>query len=497
MRTFAGEDGFGFAHILVRDAAYDSMAKSLRADYHERCADWVETRTGLLPELDEILGHHLEQAHAYRLELSPAGDAESALAARAAEQLALAGRRALARDDAHAATSLLGRAAALRPGDAALLVDRAEAYFKFGDFSSAEDMNTAAIAAAEETDDARSAIAARLASSLIGLLVRAEGGVDEVADEINRALPTFEAAGDDSTVARLLTRLADGYWWRCQVGPMEEVLERALVHAHRAEDPSRVSNVSMRLGFATVIGPLAIDLGRPRLDGLIEGAAPDSAAKGVLLVASSMLAAMAGAFEEARSRCRRGQGDPRRPRPGRQRRCDHDVVERDRAAGRRCRGGGARAAPRAGAAPGDRRAGKPRVDRGAARRGAACAGSFRRGTRRDDHERGGVLSRRRPRPDRVARRACEGARPARPRPRGAGDRRRGRRARRHDRLAGARSRGTARARGGARRRRRGRGGPGRCGPGAAALRGKGNVVAARWARALSEELAARTTLTRG
>jgi class 3 adenylate cyclase/tetratricopeptide (TPR) repeat protein len=307
MRTFAGEDGFGFAHILVRDAAYDSMPKSLRADYHERCAGWVEARTGLLPELDEILGHHLEQAHAYRLELSPAGAAESALAARAAEQLALAGRRALARDDAHAAANLLGRAAALRPGDAALFVDRAEAYFKFGDFSSAEDMNAAAIAAAGEDGDARSAIAARLASSLIGLLVRAEGGVDEVADEINRALPTFEAAGDDATVARLLTRLADGYWWRCQIGPMEEALERALEHAHRADDPSRVSNVSIRLGFATVVGPLAIDLGRPRLDKLIEGAAPDSAAKGILLVASSVLAGMAGEFDEARSCCGEGK----------------------------------------------------------------------------------------------------------------------------------------------------------------------------------------------
>ncbi len=104
------------------------------------------------------------------------------LAARAAEQLALAGRRALARDDAHAAANLLGRAAALRPGDAALLVDHAEAYFKIGDFARAEDVNSAAIAAAEEAGDARSAIAARLASTLIGLLVRAEGGVDEVAD---------------------------------------------------------------------------------------------------------------------------------------------------------------------------------------------------------------------------------------------------------------------------------------------------------------------------
>ncbi|MBA3476059.1 MAG: hypothetical protein H0T10_04820, partial [Actinobacteria bacterium] len=215
--------------------------------------------------------------------------------------------RALARDDAHAAVNLLGRAAALQPGDASLLVDHAEAYFKIGDFARAMELNSAAMAAAEEAGDARSAIAARLASTLIGLLVRAEGGVDEVAEEINRALPTFEAAGDDSTVARLLTRLADGYWWRCQVGPMEEALERALVHARRADNPGRQSDVLIRLGFATLIGPLAIDLGRPRLDELIASAAPDSAAKGFLLVSSSLLAAMAGAFDEARSRCREGK----------------------------------------------------------------------------------------------------------------------------------------------------------------------------------------------
>ena len=29
-RTFAGEDGFRFGHILVRDAAYESMPKVLR-----------------------------------------------------------------------------------------------------------------------------------------------------------------------------------------------------------------------------------------------------------------------------------------------------------------------------------------------------------------------------------------------------------------------------------------------------------------------------------
>jgi class 3 adenylate cyclase/tetratricopeptide (TPR) repeat protein len=305
--TFAGEDAFSFAHILVRDAAYDSMTKRLRADLHWRCADWIEARPDAPPELDEILGHHLEQAYAYRMELSPAGAAESVLAARAAERLALAGRRALARDDAHAAANLLGRAAALRPGDAALLVDQAEAYFKFGDFARAEDLNAAAIVAAEEAGDARSAMAARLASTMIALLVRAEGGVDEVAEEMSRALPTFEAAGDDSTVAALLIRLADVYWWRCQVGAMEETLERALEHARRADDSRRRSDASIRLGFASLIGPLPIDLARPRLDELIETASPDSAAKGFLLVSSSLPAAMAGEFDEARSRCREGK----------------------------------------------------------------------------------------------------------------------------------------------------------------------------------------------
>ena len=247
----------------MRDAAYDSMAKTSPRRLARALRRLGRGAAGAPPELDEILGHHLEQAHAYRLELAPAGAAESVLAARAAERLARAGRRALARDDAHAAANLLGRAAALRPGDAALLVDHSEAYFKIGDFERAEDVNTAAIAAAEEAGDARSAIAARLGSTLIGLLVRAEGGVDEVADEINRALPTFEAAGDDATVARLLIRLADVYWWRCQVGPMEEILERALEHARRADDPRLESDVSIRLGFATLFGPLAIDLGRP------------------------------------------------------------------------------------------------------------------------------------------------------------------------------------------------------------------------------------------
>lgn len=306
-RTFAGEDGFRFGHILIRDAAYDSMPKRLRAELHERFAGWVEERAGDGPELDEIVGQHREQAYALRVELGPAGPAERELAERAASALARAGRRALARDDPHAAVNLLTRAADLRTADAELLVDLAEALVGISEFVEAERINGAAVQAARAAGDARSELAARLSSQMIGLLVRAEGGVDELAEAVARALPTFESAGDDATVARLLTRLAAAYWWRCQVGSMEETLERALRHARRAEDARQSAEIAIRLGIAAVLGPLPVDAARVRLDELLAETADESSARGLLLASSSLLAGMAGRLDEARRRSREGR----------------------------------------------------------------------------------------------------------------------------------------------------------------------------------------------
>jgi class 3 adenylate cyclase len=306
-RTFAGEDGFRFGHILIRDAAYEATPKRLRAELHERFADWAEERAGDRPEFDEILGHHYEQAHALRLGLGPGGAAEASLAARATERLARAGRRALARDDAHAAVSLLGRAAALRAADAELLVDLGEALFDAGELAEAERVNGEAAAVALASGDSRSELAARLSSAMIGLLVRSEGRADEIADAVGRALPTFEQAGDDATVARLLTRLAAAYWWRCQVVPMEQTLERALVHARRAGDDRQRAEIAIRLGIAAVVGPLPVPQARHRLDELLAETRDESVARGLLLVCSSLLAAMAGMAADARRRCSEGR----------------------------------------------------------------------------------------------------------------------------------------------------------------------------------------------
>ena len=304
-RTFAGEDGFRFGHLLVRDTAYAAMPKELRARLHERLADWIAARAKGV-EHDELVGHHLELALRYRAELAPGVAADAPLAVRAGSLLAAAGRRALARDDAAAAAGLLRRAAELRPDDAALLVDLGEALFALGRFAEAEEANAAAVAAAAAAGDSRSGVAAELSNALIGLLVRDEGGVGELAARVDEALPAFEEEGDDATVARLLTHLADAYWWRCRIGPMEQALERALRHARTLEDARERAGITMRLAFAAVSGPLPVAQGRRRLDELLEETLPDTSVHGAILVASGLLASMAGDEADARRLCDEG-----------------------------------------------------------------------------------------------------------------------------------------------------------------------------------------------
>ena len=38
----AGDDGYRFRHLLIRDAAYEALPKAVRADLHARFADWLD-----------------------------------------------------------------------------------------------------------------------------------------------------------------------------------------------------------------------------------------------------------------------------------------------------------------------------------------------------------------------------------------------------------------------------------------------------------------------
>jgi class 3 adenylate cyclase len=113
-----GDDAFRFRHLLIRDAAYDALPKSVRAELHERFAEWLTGVDGL-PEQDEMIGYHLERAAGYLRELAVKAGLADELAARAGGRLSAAGLSALERGDLSASCSLLGRAVASLPAGAA------------------------------------------------------------------------------------------------------------------------------------------------------------------------------------------------------------------------------------------------------------------------------------------------------------------------------------------------------------------------------------------
>ena len=66
-----GAEGFRFRHALLRDVAYGTMTKELRADLHERFASAGEA---------DLPRSHLEQACRLRLEVVPGDRSATALA---------------------------------------------------------------------------------------------------------------------------------------------------------------------------------------------------------------------------------------------------------------------------------------------------------------------------------------------------------------------------------------------------------------------------------
>ena len=112
----AGEQALRFSHIVIRDVAYQTILKDTRARLHESVASWLQGRAGeRAGEYEELLGYHLEQAYRHHADLGRPAAHAAKLGKQAAERIGSAGRRALARGDMPAATSLLERAVSLLP----------------------------------------------------------------------------------------------------------------------------------------------------------------------------------------------------------------------------------------------------------------------------------------------------------------------------------------------------------------------------------------------
>jgi class 3 adenylate cyclase/tetratricopeptide (TPR) repeat protein len=265
----AGEDGFRFRHLLIRDAAYDALPKATRAELHERFAAWLEQHGTELVELDEILGYHLEQACRYRAELGMPDDGTLSAAAR--RRLTAGGHRAQLRADYGAAVSLLERAAALVPPaeiDLALEAELSDALFWGGNgvdaLRRADSLAERAAAAGDQVGE----LCGRVKGGLFRMFLEPEGATERLSALVEDALPVFQAAGDD--VALYIGYSARGLVanMRAQMDAGLEAYEQASAHGRLAGLPHEFLawRATFRLvGTTPVSGLLAwLDENEPR-----------------------------------------------------------------------------------------------------------------------------------------------------------------------------------------------------------------------------------------
>ena len=232
------EDGYRFRHLLIRDAAYDALPKTTRAELHQRFAEWLEEHGQSLVELDEILGYHLEQTCRYRTELGSRVEDDTREAAR--QHLTTAGRRALSREDLIAATQLLQRAVELVPEDevdAPLAIDLAEAFFFSGSLEAAYRTLGQLDERATTLGDPLAEICRRLEQAIFDTQVEPHGAIRKLERLIEEVRPTLEAIGDHYALYAL--HAADEYVTanRLQRGAQLVAIERASYHAHLAGLP--------------------------------------------------------------------------------------------------------------------------------------------------------------------------------------------------------------------------------------------------------------------
>jgi class 3 adenylate cyclase/tetratricopeptide (TPR) repeat protein len=236
-----GEDAFRFRHLLIRDAAYDSMPKAVRAELHERFADWLRGKMGKrLPAAEAIVGYHLEQAYRYRAALGTVDMATRELARTAGELLASAANRALASGDCNAAIALFERAAFLIPSDEVahfrLLPRLGRALRNAGEFQRALGVLDEAIAAASSTGQKSTELRARIERAVTLAETDPVGIADKLLEDVEPLIPVLEDLGDDEGLAAAWSAVAMVHNFAYRQGSMMEAQQRALRYARKIGD---------------------------------------------------------------------------------------------------------------------------------------------------------------------------------------------------------------------------------------------------------------------
>jgi class 3 adenylate cyclase/tetratricopeptide (TPR) repeat protein len=301
----AGEDGYRFRHLLIRDAAYEALPKATRADLHARFAVWLEGKGSELVELDEIVGYHLEQSFLYRSELGPLRDDDRRIAERAGELLGRAGRRALDRGDRTAAAILLRRATDLLPEPDAqhvlTLLDLGRCLLETAD--DLRGSRTAFERASQEAaalgrDDLE--LRTQLELQYLGTYIDDDVQAEKSEALALQAIDVLARDSDDEGLARAWFLLAISRWTAGRWDEMVEPLENSAEHARRARHRSMEREPVMYLNAALMFGLTPVADGIRRGYELLETVSDSRDLQGWTLRTIGTLRGLEGQFDEAR-----------------------------------------------------------------------------------------------------------------------------------------------------------------------------------------------------
>ena len=300
----SGEGELAFRHVLIQLAAYRSTTREDRARLHERLAEWLQDEVPRRPpSLDEVLGHHLEQALLERRALGMDGEHEAALAVRAGEHLAAAGLRAAWRYDVTAAANLLSRAHALLPSTSlqrwTVMRRLAEAYQVVGRLPAADAVLQRLLIEADAHGDRSLAQVARLERARLGLFAGPDPtSLRSIEEEAERALELFRGAGDEAALALAHYVVAYVRFRAGRIAEAERAARHALVHADRSARRREAFAARMLVSWSLVAGATPVPEAIRLCDELVDVAGREHP---MVLSDVAVLRAMLGEFDDARA----------------------------------------------------------------------------------------------------------------------------------------------------------------------------------------------------
>jgi tetratricopeptide (TPR) repeat protein len=293
-----GLSAYKFLHVLVRDAAYDGLAKASRAAWHERLADWLSS-LGSDAVPDEIVGHHLASAWEYRAQLGPSTGQARELAIRAAQKLAAAGRR-LELSDVAAAASLLQRAVSmLEPGDpdrVECLLSLAAQRLELGEIDHAQEALRTAMGGA----DPRQAVLAEVLMCRPSTITT-DSRVDDYEEVVLNAVRRFREWDDDRGLAQAYLAQADLALVRGHQSRSAELLELALAHGEAAGDAGCIARARSLLGITLLFGCTPAEEVIASLGQMVASSGNDPRVRAEAEQVTCVMHAMCGRFDQARA----------------------------------------------------------------------------------------------------------------------------------------------------------------------------------------------------